>query len=337
MPKDLPVPGKQTKHTVHPFRAAVIRGMGVVAPPLLTIVIFLWVGTTINEYVIRWLTNRTRDTIAWGMMDVIETLPEDAKVVDRLAYVGNGVYYRLENETYVPARVYDYVRKHHDVGPMPQSGWAVYQEYVQLRYLPPYLIIPVFVAAFILLLYLLGRFIAAGIGRLAINLFERLIHRLPLIRNVYSSVKQVSDFFFAEREVEYTKVVAIEYPRKGIWSLGFVTGESMLDIRSAANEPVLSLLIPTSPIPGTGYTITVLKSETIDLNISVDQAFQFIISCGVVVPVAQIVGLSDEEREQLRAAEKEREEEANRFPPVLPRRIQSLREKLDPPAENPEE
>ena len=67
-----------------------------------------------------------------------------------------------------------------------------------------------------------------------------------------------------------------------------VTGESLLDIRSAANESVLSVLIPTSPMPVTGYTITVLKSETIDLNISIDQAFQFIVSCGVVVPPQQL-------------------------------------------------
>ena len=83
------------------------------------------------------------------------------------------------------------------------------------------------------------------------------------------------------------KVVAVEYPRRGIWSLGFVTGESMLDIRSAANEPVVSVLIPTSPMPATGFTMTVLKSETIDMNITVDQALQFIVSCGVVVPPHQ--------------------------------------------------
>jgi uncharacterized membrane protein len=109
-----------------------------------------------------------------------------------------------------------------------------------------------------------------------------------LVRSVYSSVKQVSDFLFSQREVEYTRVVAVEYPRKGIWSLGMVTGESLLDIRSAADEPVLSVLIPTSPMPVTGYTINVRKSETIDLNITVDQAFQFVVSCGVVIPPQQL-------------------------------------------------
>jgi uncharacterized membrane protein len=287
--------------------------LGVVAPPLLTIVIFLWVGNTVNEYVVNSLTGVTRDVLAWSIDDTLETLPENAKVKGRTARVQDRVYYRLDNDTYVPEEVYYYVRKRLGSDRVPRNGWEIYQAYVQLRYLPPYVIIPTFVAAFVLLLYLLGRFIAAGIGRLVVNLFERLIHQLPLIRNVYSSVKQVSDFFFAEREVEYTKVVAVEYPRKGIWSLGLVTGESMLDIRSAANEPVLSLLIPTSPMPMTGYTITVLKSETIDLNISIDQAFQFIVSCGVVVPPSQIVGLTHEEREEILATE--RGDEVHRFLP----------------------
>jgi uncharacterized membrane protein len=118
--------------------------------------------------------------------------------------------------------------------------------------------------------------------------FERGIHRLPLVRNVYSSVKQVSDFLFTEPEIEYTRVVAVEYPRKGIWSLGLVTGESMLDIRAAANEPILSVLMPTSPMPVTGFTVTIRKSETVDLNITIEQAFQFIVSCGVVVPPQQL-------------------------------------------------
>ena len=114
-----------------------------------------------------------------------------------------------------------------------------------------------------------------------------MIQRVPLIRNVYSAVKQVTDFVFSEREIEFNRVVAIEYPRRGIWSIGFVTGESMREIRSAAKEPVLSILMPTSPMPATGFTITAPKSDTIDLDITIDQAIQFVVSCGVVVPPQQ--------------------------------------------------
>ena len=159
--------------------------------------------------------------------------------------------------------------------------------------------IPLFLCVFLLVLYLLGRFLAAGVGRFFLMQIERIINRLPLIRHGESSVKQVTDFLFSEREIEYTRVVAVEYPRKGIWSIALVTGESLLDIRSAANEPVLSLLVPTSPIPVSGYTITVKKSETIDLNITIDQAFQFIVSCGVVVPPPQLAqAVAEHERLQ---------------------------------------
>ena len=126
------------------------------------------------------------------------------------------------------------------------------------------------------------------------QMFEhRMVFRLPLVRNVYSSVKQVTDFLLTEREeIAYRRAVAIQYPRKGVWSLGLVTGDSMRAIRDAAAEEVLSVLIPSSPMPVTGYTVNIRKSEVIDLEMSVDQAFQFCISCGVVVPPQQLSALT---------------------------------------------
>ena len=144
--------------------------------------------------------------------------------------------------------------------------------------------IPAFLAVFLAVMYLVGKLLAAGIGRFFWHQIESLINRLPIIRNVYSSVKQVTDFAFSENEVQFTRVVAVEYPRKGVWSMGFVTGESLLDIRKAAGEPMLSVLMQTSPMPATGFTISVPKSETVDLNMTIDQAIQFCVSCGVVVP-----------------------------------------------------
>jgi uncharacterized membrane protein len=113
--------------------------------------------------------------------------------------------------------------------------------------------------------------------------------RLPVISTVYSAVKQVTDFLFSERQIEYNRVVAIEYPRRGIWSLGFVTSDSMLEISTAAGEPLVSILIPTSPMPVTGYTMSVPRRDVMDLNITIDQAFQFCVSCGVLVPPHQQV------------------------------------------------
>jgi uncharacterized membrane protein len=167
---------------------------------------------------------------------------------------------------------------------------------VDLTYLRPQYAIPFFLAVFVLLLYFLGKFMAAGIGGIFTNVFERLMLRVPGVRAVYAAVKQVSDFFFTERDIQFTRIVAVEYPRQGVWSMGFVTSESLTAIHDAAGEPVLAVLIPYSPLPVTGCTITVRKSECLDLNLTFDQACQFIVSCGVVVPPQQLRRLPKEER-----------------------------------------
>ena len=269
---------------LHPFRRAVLRGLGVVLPPLLTIVIFVWVGNTVANYLLEPMERAAERAIVWNIKDV-RTLDSTEEVVGVEIDGQSVLYHRIGSGEYIPDVVYNRVE------PKPTAtatAIEIYQEYVRLRFLQRSFVIPVFLCCFVLLLYLLGKFLAAGMGKFFWGTFEQGIHRLPIIRNVYSSVKQITDFLFSEREIEYTRVVAVEYPRKGIWSLGMVTGESMLDIRNAASEPVLSLLVPTSPMPFTGFTVTVKKSETIDLNITIDQAFQFIISCGVVVPPHQL-------------------------------------------------
>ncbi len=198
------------------------------------------------------------------------------------------VFVPTPDHKWIPDYVYNEVKQNPGKLILPTAtATDFFERYVKIRYLPRWRTIPVFLIVFVSLLYLLGRFLAAGVGRIFVTAAEAPINRLPIVRNVYSSVKQVTDFVFSEREIEFNRVVAVQYPRKGIWSIGFVTGESMLDIQSAANEPVLSVLMPTSPMPATGFTITVRKSETIDLDITIDQAIQFIVSCGVVVPIQQ--------------------------------------------------
>lgn len=291
-----------------PFRAAVLRGLGVVLPPLLTIVIFLWVGGTVNVYVLKPITGGVRNVIVWQIADIKQTVPPEQQTqkIDGLSDP-TSYYYEMPDRNFIPIEVYEYVRLHHGNQPIPETSKGLYQFYVELHYLKPYMVIPAFIALFVLVLYLLGKFMAAGLGHFAVHAFERGINQLPLIRNVYSSVKQVSDFLFSPRDVEYTRVVAVEYPRKGIWSLGMVTGNSMLDLHAAANEPVISILIPTSPMPVTGYTINVRRSEAIDLDITIDQAFQFIVSCGVVVPPHQMYEAIEAHQKKL-AKEKEEAE-----------------------------
>jgi uncharacterized membrane protein len=291
---------RHKKRPPHPFRQALLRGLGVVFPPLLTILIFLWVISTTQHYVLEPVTTLAREGLLWVWVrpEVLQPkdLPPEARVSEEkeqkpVLMVGDRQFQRLDDNgyvTFIPKGVYDRVLENPGKESLPQRGLAYYRRFVEVKYLRPERTIPFFLALFIILLYLLGKFMAAGIGRFFVHRFERGIHRLPLVSNVYSAVKQVSDFLFSEREIQYTRVVAVEYPRKGIWTLAFVTGEGMLDIRAAANEPVLTLFVSTSPMPLTGFAITARKSETIDLDVSIDQAFQFIISCGVVIPPQQL-------------------------------------------------
>jgi len=287
---------------LRPFRQAVLRGLGVVLPPLLTVVIFLWVAGTIQQYALEPVTIGARNVMAlyWSRQDA-EKLADPA-VQKQIADSPGGEppsltlptgerYDRSPGGLYLPRDVLQAVTVDDPAGVVLSGNpRAVYQRYAELKYLTPQRVVPIFLCVFVLLLYLLGKFLAAGIGRVLWNVLERGVYRLPLVRNVYDSVKQVTDFMFDDREIEYTRVVAVEYPRKGIWSIGFVTGESLADIRSATGEPMLSMMIPSSPMSVTGYTITVPKSETIDLNLTMDQALQFVISCGVVVPAHQVNG-----------------------------------------------
>ena len=284
---------------VHPFRRAVLRGMGVVLPPLLTIVIFVWVGNTVAIYLLEPLETAATRALVIAEADIRNSVP-DYDPVEQTGVIDGKVYRKTVNEKFVPLEVFEFVRDNLGAEPMPTTATGIYRRYVQIRYLQWYVVLPVFLFGFILILYLLGKFLAAGVGRFFWNLFERIIHALPLIRNVYSSVKQVTDFMFNEHQLEYTRIVAVEYPRKGTWSLAFVTGEGMLDIRSAANEPVLSVLIPTSPAPFTGFAVIVKKSETVDLNLTMDQALQFLVSCGVVIPPHQMWQLREKQEEEER-------------------------------------
>jgi uncharacterized membrane protein len=136
-------------------------------------------------------------------------------------------------------------------------------------------------------LYFLGRLFTFGLGHWLVRTFDKTILRIPVVNKVYGGVKQVTDFAFSEREIEFNRVVAIQYPSKGIWSLGFVTGNSMREISSITGEQMLSVLMPTSPMPMTGFTVTVPKSEAVDVDLTIDEAIQFVVSCGVVVPERQ--------------------------------------------------
>ena len=143
-----------------------------------------------------------------------------------------------------------------------------------------------FVLAFVAI-YIFGRFVASILGRGLWRTIERAFFRLPVIRQVYPYVKQVTDFLLSERKLEFSRVVAVEYPRKGIWSMGLVTGPAMRTLHDNLSGDLLTVFIPSSPTPVTGYTITVNRKDVIDLPMNFDDALRFTVSGGVIMPVSQ--------------------------------------------------
>ncbi len=299
MSEGLPTNVTPARGKPRPFRHAVFRGLGVLLPPLLTIVILVWIYNTIKTNVLAPVESSVRYSVAWAIEDVRGELFNPRATTEANVWESDsGRYAQLPTREYIPEEVYDVVLasgRKLGVDP-PRSGFEFYQLYVEVEYLRTYVVVPVFLCVFVLVLYFFGKFLAAGIGRVFWNLFERLILQLPLVRNVYSSVKQVTDLMFSDTDVQFNRVVAIEYPRKGAWSIGFVTGEGLADIRTAANEPMLNVFVPSSPMPLTGWTLIIPRSEVVDLDLTIDQACQFLISCGVVVPQQQMVALFEKQR-----------------------------------------
>lgn len=133
---------------------------------------------------------------------------------------------------------------------------------------------------------LFGALLASVVGKAFWRLVEVFILNTPLLRRVYPYVKQVTDFVLSDEDQTkmFSRVVAVEYPRKGTWSLGFVTGAGFRKVADEIEKELLTVMVPTSPTPVTGYVVVVPKEDTIALNMTIEEAFRFVVSAGVISP-----------------------------------------------------
>ena len=134
----------------------------------------------------------------------------------------------------------------------------------------------------ILIVLLTGMLATNFLGHQIVAMWERLLARIPLIRSIYSAVKQVVQAFTQPSSGSFRKVLLVEYPRKGIWSVGFQTANHFS--KAPQNGNMIPVFIPTTPNPTSGFLIIVPEQETIDLEISIEEAFKIIVSLGVVMP-----------------------------------------------------
>jgi len=136
----------------------------------------------------------------------------------------------------------------------------------------------------VLVVFLLGYFVTTVVGRWMYGVVDDWLSRLPVVRQVYPSVKQVTNFFLSERALHFTQVVAVPYPRTGVYTLGFVTGRGFAEVDRAAGRKMVCVLVPSSPTPFSGYAVFFPEEEVVYLKVSVEEGLRFVMSSGVVFP-----------------------------------------------------
>ncbi len=136
----------------------------------------------------------------------------------------------------------------------------------------------------VLVVLITGVIVANFFGRQLVAAWESLLGRIPLVRTIYHSVKQVAVTIFSSQGKSFRKVLLIEYPRKGIYTLAFQTGDAVAEVREKSGREVINVFVPTTPNPTSGFFIMVPEEDVQVLDMSIDEALKMIMSLGVIVP-----------------------------------------------------
>lgn len=278
------------------FRRFFIRGLGALVPTLLTFALVVWAYRLINDNVGFYITEGLR-----GLCSVIREEPSPTLVdpeEDALRYgtainewddlgrrltveykIINNYKVLLENKSSTANKgIMEVARRARN-----DAAWRI-------AFAKYHFHVVGFLIA-IILVYFTGFFLASFLGRASWRAMEGLLKRIPIIRAVYSNIKQVTDFLLTDGTVEFSGVVAVEYPRRGVWSIGLRTGAPMRNVQRHVDEDMVTIFIPSSPTPVTGYVIQVPKKDVIDLDMTIDEALRFTISGGVIKPDGEKLAL----------------------------------------------
>ena len=129
-----------------------------------------------------------------------------------------------------------------------------------------------------------GLLAANFIGQKLVGWWDKLLSRIPVVNSVYKAVKQVSDTLFAPNGNAFRKALLVQYPRQGSWTIAFLTGSPGGDIRNHLEGQYVSVYVPTTPNPTSGFFLMMPKADVVELDMTVDEALKYIISMGVVAP-----------------------------------------------------
>lgn len=135
-----------------------------------------------------------------------------------------------------------------------------------------------------LILTLLGFLAANFLGKTLIRIGEKILNRMPIIRSVYNTLKQIFETVISEKKGNFQEVVLVEYPRKGLWAIAFISGENTGEIQSKLKDDVVNVFLPTTPNPTSGFLLFVPKKDIIRLDMTPDEGAKYVISAGLVDP-----------------------------------------------------
>lgn len=130
----------------------------------------------------------------------------------------------------------------------------------------------------------IGWFATNFLGRMVIRISEYIVERMPVIRTLYSAIKQIFETIMASQSNAFRDVVMLEYPRKGIWSLGFVTGQTKGEVQELTDDEVVNVFVPTTPNPTSGFLLFVPKKDLRYLDMSVEDGVKMVVSAGIITP-----------------------------------------------------
>ncbi|MHC4976016.1 MAG: DUF502 domain-containing protein [Planctomycetota bacterium] len=274
------------------FKKFFLRGLGILLPSVLT----LWIVVQAYQFVERSVAQPINSGIRSAIIEVLPRVVEDQRLPEWFQVTDDQVARRRaqRQESALRHLTDDDLRA--QIRAQNFRDWWDSHWYVRG--------IGLIVA--IVLIYLAGRLLGGYIGRRIYLRLESMITRLPVIKQIYPSVKQIVEFLMGgEQKIKFNRVVLVEYPRHGIYTVGLMTGSSMRDIESAATGDCITVFIPSSPTPFTGYTITVRKEDAIDLPITIDEALKFVVSGGVLVPEKQTIDPDTSRSERVIASAKQ--------------------------------
>jgi len=261
------------------FRKFFFRGLAIVLPSLVTLMLLYWAGSFLWQKVANPINKGVRGLVLVVAPEVIPATSMPSWYEVTPAELAQAML------TYRPKPVNEDAARH--IIRMDQlRAWWEARWYLQAIG---------FIVA-IIIIYLAGVVVGNLIGRRIYARIESIAVRVPVIKQIYPSVKQVTDFVLGQGDQKSKlpagRVVAIEYPRKGIWTLGLMTREAAIAVNLRAGAPCVAVFVPTTPTPFTGFTVHLPATDVFEVPWTIDELIKFVVSAGVLIPESQVTGLT---------------------------------------------